>query len=756
MINVRSFARVVLLFSLLAGISFAQNVEKSDTSYDQSPIGLINGPDLSAASTKATRFIKTPAEQADVREASKPVILPKLQITQFQKFISQGTQQNLDLFGYNLFESRTGVTQSDQQVSSSHILGVGDELLVKIWGAFDYADKHTIDRSGHITLPKLGPIRIAGTQFGQLDTLLAKELARVFKNVQVTATMGKLHDIQIYQVGQARLPGAHLLSGNTTLLSALFKLGGPSALGSMRNIQLVRSGQTLLKLDLYEFILQGHHKALDLRLLPGDVILFPAVGPRVALKGAIDVPAIYELDPQGSNLGQILNMSGNVSALTAGNRAVIERVDPHQSMQGLPARLVKDVSLDHAGLQTHLQDADVVTLLPVSPQFANAVTLRGNVAIPIRHVFKEGMRISDLIPNSEMLIQRDYFEQQNRLNNTDQNVTDIEVLNQLKSRLKEINWDYASIERMDSSSVKTQLIPFNLERAIKYRDSAHNLVLKPGDVVTVYGVDDLPIPLAKRSQFVKVAGEVNVPGVYPIYPGEKLNSFIQRIGGFTPNAYLYGTVFLRESTRKQQQNNLDKAIKRIEAEMSSQYASIAQSSTEASASLLLQREQMETQKLIAQRLKGLKASGRISLNLEPKANSLPDLILEDGDVIQIPSVSSFVGVYGSVMGESALIHDPQKSVQDYVERAGATREADLDNVLVIRADGSAVGSSHSVFSWISSSVMGLTLQPGDSIFVPETLDKRTPYAQFMQYAKDWTQLIYQFGLGAAALETLRN
>ena len=91
--------------------------------------------------------------------------------------------------------------------------------------------------------------------------------------------------------------------------------------------------------------------------------------------------------------------------------------------------------------------------------------------------------------------------------------------------------------------------------------AVHNIELLPGDIVTVFGVNDLPVPVAKRTQYVRIAGEVQVPGVYQITPGETLEQLVRRVGGFTPNAYPYGTVFTRESTRVQQQKNLDQAIK---------------------------------------------------------------------------------------------------------------------------------------------------------------------------------------------------
>jgi protein involved in polysaccharide export with SLBB domain len=204
-----------------------------------------------------------------------------------------------------------------------------------------------------------------------------------------------------------------------------------------------------------------------------------------------------------------------------------------------------------------LRDGDVLTLLRTSPQFSNAVTLRGNVADPLRFSYKAGMRISDLIPEPQALIQRDYFSKKNNMVQSQvlDKISTERSLNEVKNLLEEINWDYASIERLDAKEVKTVLIPFNLGKAIKNKDPAHNLTLLPGDVVTVFGVTDLPVPVGKRTQFVRVGGEVQQPGFYQITAGETLPQLLQRAGGLTSEAFSYGTVFSRETTRKEQQAN---------------------------------------------------------------------------------------------------------------------------------------------------------------------------------------------------------
>ncbi|MFN5700010.1 MAG: SLBB domain-containing protein, partial [Betaproteobacteria bacterium] len=421
---------------------------------------------------------------------------------------------------------------------------------------------------------------------------------------------------------------------------------------------------------------------------------------------------------------------------------------------------------------------DVVTLQRISAQFANAVTLRGNVASPLRYPFKPGMRVSDLIPEAEALIVEGYHLKKNvlvqyerraaasepqdlqpRLEELDRRraISAERALEETRNLLPQINWEYASVERLNRGEVTTQLIPFNLGRAVRGRDPAHDLVLEPGDVVTIYSVNELPVPRERLSQFVRLSGEVNVPGVYQLKPGETLADLVQRAGGFAKGAYVFGTVFTRESTRVQQQANLEQAVRRFEAAAGSQASATLHNASNPEAQQAVQL-QVAAQRASIERLRGLQASGRVALEMDPQRPQLPGIVLEDGDVINVPAQPSFVSVFGSVGNESSFIHRPGATVRDYLDRAGPTREADLDSAMLIRSDGTVLvnAAGRSAWGWGERNFMASVVNPGDSVFVPEKLDRRTALTQFMTGAKDWSQIFYQFGLGASAIRVLRN
>ena len=679
-----------------------------------------------------------------------------LATTQFQRFVQEATGRQLPLYGYNLFDRGRFPSTTDVPVPANYVLGPGDEVDIKIWGAVDVALRLPVDREGRITVPKVGPLMVAGVRVSELDQHLKKQISRIYTNFELSAGVGKIRSIQIFVLGQARNPGAYMVSSLSTLVGAVFESGGPSASGSMRRVELMRAGSKVASIDMYKFIQSGD-AAADARLLPGDVIVFPPAGPRVGVTGALDNPFIFELAGPEESIAQVLRYSASPTTLTTPHKALVERVDSRQT-QG--PREVQERVLDERGLQSSLRDGDLLTLFQISPQFANAVTLRGNVASPLRYAFKPGMKVSDLIPEPAALIMGDYYRRKNILVQYERGtgVSADRALTETKRDLAEINWAYASVERADRRAVNTRLIPFNLGKAIKDKDPAHDLVLQPGDVVTVFGVDDLPVPKASRSQYVKVSGEVRAPGVYELEPGETLPQLIERAaGGFTRDAYVYGTVFLRDSARVQQQANLDAAVRRLESQLSSQSNAVLQNQSDARSAQSLQA-QMLAQRQLLERVRGLKATGRVALDLLPQERRLPPLVLEDGDAIAVPVRSDFVAVFGAVLSENNFLYRPNLTVGDYLERSGPTREADIDSIFLIRADGTVLANPArlSTFGWGQRSFLKQTLNPGDSVFVPEVVDRRTAYTQFVDGAKDWTQLLFQFGLGAAALRTLRN
>ena len=696
---------------------------------------------------------------------------------EFQEFVTQSTGRPLPLFGYQLFQDApsTFAPVDRVPVTPDYVVGPGDEIMVRAWGQVDIDYRAVVDRNGSIYIPQVGNINVSGVRYQDLQPLLRTAIGRVFRNFELTVSMGQLRSIQVFVVGQARRPGAYTVSSLSTLVNALFASGGPSTKGSMRRIQLKRGTQVVTEFDVYDLLVRGD-KSKDARLLPGDVIYIPPTGDLVAVSGSVNNPAIFELKG-ATTLNELIQLAGGYTTTAAGQKATVERIIDRR------VRRVAEFTLDKAGLSRPLQDGDLVQIYALSPRFENAITLRGAVAAPGRYPWREGMRVADVLPTREALIVPEYWQRQNlaprRLAAQERrdvatperrdieaqrrdvgiSATDPRLRGEGEERLRtevkrtydEINWDYAVVERLNYDDLTTALIPFNLGRAVIDRDPSHNLPLRSGDVITIFSKADIQVPVAKQTKYVRVEGELLAPGVYQILPGETLRQLVSRIGGLTPSAYLYGSELTRDSVRAQQQKRLDEALDRLAQEVERTVASKATSGSETESPQAI-AQQAESQRRLVERLRQVRAAGRIVLDIPPAKSELrnvPEVTLEDGDRFVVPSQPSTVTVVGAVYNQNSFIYDPSKRVSDYLAHAGgSTRDADNGRIYVVKADGSVTGRAQSVFNPFG----GDRLMPGDTIVVPENLER----FRLTKELKDWSQIFYQFALGVAGLKVLRD
>jgi len=342
-------------------------------------------------------------EQLSRQSAAEPPPLPPEPLTEFQKFVAATTGLVLPVYGANLFRATpsTFAPVDLAPVPADYVIGPGDELRIRIWGQISLQSNVRVDRSGEIYLPQVGQIHVAGLAFSDLDAHLRQAVGRVYHNFDLTVDVGQIRAIQIYVSGAARRPGVYTVSSLSTLVDALFVSGGPSIEGSLRVIELRRDGAVVTRFDLYDLLIRGD-KTKDAKLLAGDVIYIPPVGPQAAVFGSVRNPAIYELRPE-ETLSGVLTDAGGVSAVASEARVSIERIDEHRDRHAMEA------AYDAAGLATPLADGDTVRVYSIVPKYDKTVTLRGNIANPGRFAWHQGMRISELIPDKDSLITRNYW-----------------------------------------------------------------------------------------------------------------------------------------------------------------------------------------------------------------------------------------------------------------------------------------------------------------------------------------------------------
>lgn len=583
----------------------------------------------------------------------------------------------------------------------------------------------------------------------------------------------------------------------------------------MRSIELRRDGTVVTRIDLYDLLIHGD-KTKDSKLLSGDVIYIPPVGAEAAVLGSVRNPGIYELLPQES-LGDLVNEAGGVTAVAANARISIERVDEHHDRQAM------EVAYDVTGLKTDLAAGDVVRVDPIVPKYSRTVTLRGNLANPGRFAWHEGMRVSELIPDKESLLTRDYwwnraqmglpapeFEpvpdlsslrqpQDNRpsalssehstnsspnqvasqqdpyseaqaqsdqsTQQTAQNSSLSSTQNLLPSRstgsaepvvvrvpTPEIDWDYAVIERIDKVTLKTQLIPFDLGKLVLQHDASQDLALEPNDIVTIFSEADIPTPVAEQTKLVLLQGEFIHAGFYSVLPGETLRQLVERAGGLTPDAYLYGSEFTRQSTRVIQQARIDEYARSLELSMQRGTVELASSGAALQAQAGLPAAQASEQNFLSA-LRQVRATGRIVLNFHPDSrnpDSIPDIALEDGDRFIVPHPPTAVNVVGAVYNQNSFLYKAGARTATYLRLAGGpNRDANYKRAFVIRADGEVVSREMTKGPW-GNDFNDLHIYPGDTIVVPEKTFKPSALYGLM----NWSQMFSQFALGAASLSVI--
>jgi protein involved in polysaccharide export with SLBB domain len=762
-------------------------------------------------------------------------------LTEFQKFVAATTAQILPIYGENLFRSvpSTFAPLNMAPVPPDYVIGPGDELRIRVWGQINTQVNVRVDRSGDIYVPQVGPIHVAGLPFSALDAHLQEAVGRVFKNFDLTVDVGQIRAIQVYVTGEARRPGVYTVSSLSTLVNALFASGGPSVEGSLRRIELRRSGSVVTTFDFYALLIDGD-KSRDVKLLDGDVIFIPPVGAQAAVTGSVHNAGIYELR-NGETLGQLLADAGGVSEVAAQARISIERVDEHRN------RYAMEVNYDAAGLASRVADGDLMRVFPIVPMYLKTVTLRGNTVNPGRFAWRAGMRISDLIPDKDSLLTRNYWwrrtqlglpapefepvpslaylhqppgeyaipvpaaafrsgtatenqsggqenqaamqpeeaatpeslsgtesassaEQQNPPLNAQQRASETSLAaaeantsNQeagfpaprtdVKLPAPDIDWGYAVIERLDPETLKTKLIPFDLGKLVIQHDVSQNLELEAGDIVTIFSQADVRVPITEQTKLVRLEGEFVHSGVYSAGPGETLRQLVQRAGGFSSNAYLYGSEFTRESTRVMQQARIDEYVQSMNLSIQRGALQLAAGPVASARDVASSTVAGAMEQGLLASLRQIRATGRIVLQFKPgsaSVDSVPDITLENGDQFTVPPAPSDVNVVGAVYDQNSFLYKQGLRAGAYLHLAGGlNKDADRKHEFLIRADGEVISYSMSKGLW-GNEFDDLHMNPGDTIVVPD----KTVKPSAMRGLLDWTEIFSQYALPFAAFAAI--
>lgn len=302
----------------------------------------------------------------------------------FERYVKSVTGQELCRFGFQTIFGGSAFFEPPPlaMAPDDYMLGPGDEVFIRLWGTIEQDFAAVIDRAGLIVIPKVGPVRLAGTQLGQAANTLRAAIRKNFSDFNISVTAGQLRGIKVYITGFAERPGALDVSNFSSLSSVVFASGGPSSAGSFRNIELRRNGEVIARLDLYDLLIKGDKRG-DRMLVSEDVIHFGPIGPQVAVLGGVNKPAVFEVR-SGETANDVIRMAGNFSPGAAANP--VNRL----SITNRAGGFVSHPSADLISLR--LADGDILIAQDASnlqvpkDRMAKRVIMQGHVQNPGEYV----------------------------------------------------------------------------------------------------------------------------------------------------------------------------------------------------------------------------------------------------------------------------------------------------------------------------------------------------------------------------------
>jgi len=321
--------------------------------------------------------------------------LDRLSDEQFRRYQRdlEDDKDELKRFGLSIFdrEISTFSPVDDMPVPENYALGPGDTVNVLLYGKEQEELLLMVTRDGKLQFPRLGSVSVAGMTFADLKVVIGDRVKRQFVGTSAVVSIGKLRSINVFIAGEVVAPGSYSVSGLSTVTQVLYAAGGVSDIGSMRNVQVKRQGQVVVTFDMYDLLLRGD-TTNDIRLSSGDTVFVPVMNSLVTVVGEVRRPALYETLPSES-VKTLLQMAGGISAQGYRRSASISRY-----AAGASSRSRIQLDLDNeADLSIGLVDGDFLEVARVKEEVRSQVVVRGSVARPGGYAWREGLRISDLL-----------------------------------------------------------------------------------------------------------------------------------------------------------------------------------------------------------------------------------------------------------------------------------------------------------------------------------------------------------------------
>ena len=699
-----------------------------------------------AKATAETDKLRKPADEGDIFGYSGNE--PKENIP---------PQKNNEIFGMDFFKNpKISFTPNlNMATPENYQVGPGDELLVEVWGATEGNFKQKVDAEGNIFLNGVGRIHVAGLSFSEVKAKINSFLKRIYSGISAPdgsyakiytgVTITQVRTVKVNIIGEVMVPGTYSLSSLSTVLNALYACGGPSESGSFREINLVRGGKKIANFDIYDFLINGSEKG-NLGLQDQDVIIVPPYKNRVWVEGQVKRKGFYEM-LNSETLANLVSFFGGFTSDAFTNTLVLERIKEAK-------REVKEIDFSEIS-KLKMQNGDRLKVHAITNEYQNRLSIGGAVYQPGVYEYKEGMTALDLL-NRANGVKKDaslnrglIFRTENRVDyqTLSFSVKDL-IENKHNITLKDNDSLYIfykdslqfkrfvkvegavnkprELSYMENMTVEDAISlagglsngadpsvievfretndgnfeklsqAFKVSSNNELKSEGESMVLQPNDVVSVRYIKGFT-PL----QTVSVMGEVLYPGVYSIQSkNEHISDLLERVGGFTPFAYKEGATLVRKKTEEgeiQQEDFLDELI------------SQESTSTESSKSF----------KKVAKKTSEYRIGIDVSKILKHK-HSKYDLLLNEGDMLLIPSERQTVEIRGEVLAPSMVRFQKGQSLRQYIDQAGGfSNRAKKRSIYVLYANGSIKSTRNSLFFKNYPE-----LAPGAIIIVPSKPEKK--------------------------------
>ncbi|MFT0331192.1 SLBB domain-containing protein, partial [Bacteroides thetaiotaomicron] len=720
--------------------------------------------------------IGTELNASRLREETKENTSDMLEDHPDREELARGNQ----VFGRNIFNTRNLTFEPSVNLATplNYRLGPGDEVIIDIWGASQNTIRQRISPDGSINIQKVGPVNLNGLTISEANSYLKKTLDKIYNGLNnadeptsdIRLTLGNIRTIQINVMGEVIQPGTYSLSSFSTVFHALYRAGGVSDIGSLRNVRLVRNGRSLATVDVYQFIMKGDIQD-DIRLEEGDVIIVPAYEVLVKIEGKVKRPMRFEMKKDES-LTTLIKYAGgfDADAYTRSVRVVRQNGEEYE------VNTVKE--MDYSIYK--MRNGDVITAEAILNRFTNKLEIRGAVSRPgiyqlsgtlntVRELVNEAQGLTgDAFLNRAVLYrQREDLTSEvipmdikAIMSGTSPNIIlmkndilYIPSIHDLEDRgnvvihgevTKPGSYPYAdnmtledlviqsgglreaaSVARVDvSRRIKNpygvadsdtigEIYTFSLKEGFVV-DGRPGFVLQPYDEVYVRRS-----PGYHAQQNVQIEGEILFGGSYALTTREeRLSDLIRKAGGGTRYAYLRGAKLTRVANASEKKRMSD--VVRL---MSRQLGEAMMDS------LGIQVDSVFT----------------VGINLEKallQPGSTADIVLREGDVVSIPKKSNTVTINGAVMVPNRVSYMKGKNVDYYLNQAGGYSDnAKKSKKFIVYMNGQVTKVKGSGKK---------QLEPGCEIIVPSKEKKRNNLGNILGYATSFSSL----GMMIASLANL--